>query len=169
MGCSFQPSNTHKSNRKRSYSAHHPGYPSRAGPNPEIRVATRVRKINSKKTANKNLIAINGTLEDNTTISATKEIILAAGTIQSSGLLELSGIGRENVLRAANIQKLVDLPGVGENFQDRLRIQSSYRRSPTTPREIFSNSTPHLRNSSWEPLMQISEPCTTMLAAATLF
>ncbi|KAB8237981.1 uncharacterized protein BDW43DRAFT_262750 [Aspergillus alliaceus] len=50
MGCSFQPSNTRNSNRKRSYSAHHPGYPSRAGPNLEIRVATRVRKINSQPT-----------------------------------------------------------------------------------------------------------------------
>ncbi|OGM51132.1 glucose-methanol-choline (gmc) oxidoreductase [Aspergillus bombycis] len=130
LGHGFQPSNVRYSDRKRSYSAHHPGYPSLAGPNLQIRVETRVRKIDLVNRGGGDLVATGVTLEDNTTVWATKEVILAAGTMQSPGLLELSGIGQKDVLRAANIQQLVDLPGVGENLQDHLRIENSYRLHP---------------------------------------
>ncbi|KAE8356946.1 hypothetical protein BDV28DRAFT_154254 [Aspergillus coremiiformis] len=130
LGFGFQPSNVRNSDRKRSFSAHHPGYLSLAGPNLEIRVETRVNRINFKRTEAGVLLATDVTLEDNTTISATKEVIIAAGTMQSPGLLELSGIGQKDVLRAANIKQLVELPGVGENLQDHLRIPTSYRLHP---------------------------------------
>ncbi|KAE8383044.1 hypothetical protein BDV26DRAFT_287830 [Aspergillus bertholletiae] len=130
LGFGFQPSNVRHSDRKRSYSAHNAGYPSLAGPNLQIRVETRVRKVNFQTSSGEGMVATGVTLEDNTTVSATKEVILAAGTMQSPGLLELSGIGQADVLRAANIQPLVDLPGVGENLQDHLRIENSYRLLP---------------------------------------
>lgn len=46
------------------------------------------------------------------------EIIIPASTIQSPRLLELSGIGKSDVLRSAGIPCLVDLPHVGENLQE---------------------------------------------------
>ena len=63
-------------------------------------------------------------------ISATKEVILSAGSLLSPKILELSGIGREGVLLKAGIKPRVDLPGVGENLQDHLRIQTTYELRP---------------------------------------
>jgi choline dehydrogenase-like flavoprotein len=51
-------------------------------------------------------------------VLAKKEVILSAGAIQSPQLLELSGIGSPDVLKAAGIECRVPLPGVGENLQD---------------------------------------------------
>lgn len=52
------------------------------------------------------------------TARATKEIILSAGVIGSPRLLQVSGIGRKSLLQSLDIPVLVDLPGVGSNYQD---------------------------------------------------
>lgn len=52
------------------------------------------------------------------TIKASKEVVLAAGVIQSPQLLELSGIGDPEVLKAAGIHVRVENKSVGANFQD---------------------------------------------------
>ncbi|KAF2749978.1 GMC oxidoreductase [Sporormia fimetaria CBS 119925] len=52
------------------------------------------------------------------TVKITKEVILAAGGAHTPQILQLSGLGPRAVLRAAGIAEKVDLPGVGENFQD---------------------------------------------------
>ncbi|KAL2074622.1 hypothetical protein VTL71DRAFT_8400 [Oculimacula yallundae] len=51
-------------------------------------------------------------------VQAKKEVILAAGAIHSPQILQLSGIGPRDVLKAANVSLVLDLPGVGSNFQD---------------------------------------------------
>lgn len=56
---------------------------------------------------------------DNTKIvRARKEIILSAGTIHSPQILQNSGIGPRSVLESASVSVKVELPGVGQNFQD---------------------------------------------------
>lgn len=57
------------------------------------------------------------------TIRATREVILSAGAIQSPQLLELSGIGAADRLRALGIPCLVDAPQVGENLQDHYQMR----------------------------------------------
>ncbi|KAJ4334156.1 hypothetical protein N0V87_007100 [Didymella glomerata] len=52
------------------------------------------------------------------TVSAKKEVILAAGSIQTPKLLQLSGIGPKAVLKAAGVKVKVELDAVGSNFQD---------------------------------------------------
>lgn len=59
-------------------------------------------------------------------VSAKKEVILCAGTIQSPQLLELSGIGSKAILEKHGIDVLVDNPGVGENLQDHVMSGLSY-------------------------------------------
>ncbi|KAK5558929.1 hypothetical protein LTR46_003118 [Exophiala xenobiotica] len=51
-------------------------------------------------------------------VNATREVILSAGVIQSPQLLELSGIGDPEVLKAAGVDCIVENKGVGANFQD---------------------------------------------------
>lgn len=48
------------------------------------------------------------------------EVIICAGSVQSPQLLELSGIGNTEVLKAAGIEVKVDNPAVGENLQDHM-------------------------------------------------
>jgi choline dehydrogenase len=58
---------------------------------------------------------------------ATREVILSAGSIGSPHLLELSGIGRREVLEAASVTIAHELPGVGENLQDHLEFYFQFR------------------------------------------
>ncbi|KAI9698257.1 MAG: hypothetical protein M1820_007527 [Bogoriella megaspora] len=57
---------------------------------------------------------------DNSTSSlrASKEVVMAAGSIHTPQILQLSGIGPKSVLEAASVDVLLDLPAVGANFQD---------------------------------------------------
>jgi choline dehydrogenase len=53
---------------------------------------------------------------------ANREVIIAASTINSPKLLQLSGIGAPEHLKAAGITPIHQLPGVGENLQDHLEV-----------------------------------------------
>jgi choline dehydrogenase len=55
-------------------------------------------------------------------VTAKREVILCAGTFNTPQLLKLSGIGPRTELDAHGIPVRVDLPGVGENLQDRYEI-----------------------------------------------
>lgn len=59
--------------------------------------------------------------------AARGEIVLSAGSVASPGILERSGIGRSEVLKANGIEVLANLPGVGENLQDHLQIRPVYK------------------------------------------
>jgi choline dehydrogenase-like flavoprotein len=124
LGVMYQPSNIDSAIWNRSYAAN--GYLPRASTNLQVMTGTRVSKINLKKLG-RFQVATGVTLQDGTVIRAREEVVLSAGSIQSPGMLELSGIGRQSVLTAAGVSQVVDLPGVGENLQDHIRIQSSYQ------------------------------------------
>ncbi len=49
---------------------------------------------------------------------AGRDVVLSAGAVQSPQILELSGVGRPDVLRQHGIAVHHELPGVGENEQD---------------------------------------------------
>ncbi|MBK3746143.1 choline dehydrogenase, partial [Paraburkholderia aspalathi] len=66
-------------------------------------------------------------------ISAAKEVILCAGTVNSPQLLLLSGIGPAEELKPLGIKVIRDLPGVGKNLQDHVDCVMSYEcRQPVT-------------------------------------
>jgi len=52
--------------------------------------------------------------------SARREVILAAGAIQTPALLQLSGIGDASVLGPIGIKTLTDIKTVGRNLQEQV-------------------------------------------------
>jgi choline dehydrogenase len=63
---------------------------------------------------------------------ARREVILAAGAIGSPQILQLSGIGPEQLLREHGIPVRHDLPGVGGNLHDHLQIRMVWKvKGPT--------------------------------------
>ncbi|WP_256078591.1 GMC family oxidoreductase [Massilia sp. YIM B04103] len=58
---------------------------------------------------------------------ARRETLLAAGSIGSPQILQLSGIGPAAVLQEAGVQPLADLPGVGGNLQDHLQLRMVFK------------------------------------------
>jgi choline dehydrogenase-like flavoprotein len=64
------------------------------------------------------IVAVDGKNATIFDVLSNQEVILAAGAIHTPGILQRSGIGPANVLKAANIPMKVELPGVGQNFQD---------------------------------------------------
>jgi choline dehydrogenase len=69
-----------------------------------------VRRANSKPIFNKRQVF------------ASREVIVAAGAFNSPQLLKLSGVGPKNELEQFGIEVVADLPGVGENLQDRYEV-----------------------------------------------
>ena len=58
---------------------------------------------------------------------ARHEIILSAGTIQSPRLLQVSGVGPAEHLRALGIPVISDLPGVGQNLHEHYLMMVNFR------------------------------------------
>ncbi|KAG5743589.1 hypothetical protein H9Q70_013701 [Fusarium xylarioides] len=124
VGVMFQPTNIDVTNYTRSYSAN--SYLLKAGPNLKVKTDAHVAKILFSSRNSKGLVATGVALQDGSTIKARREVILSAGSIQSPGLLEMSGIGQAKVLAKAGVKQLLDLQGVGENYQDHLRTSNTY-------------------------------------------
>ena len=59
--------------------------------------------------------------------SASREMILAAGSIGSPQILQLSGIGPAGLLQQHGVPVVHELPGVGENLQDHLQIRAVFK------------------------------------------
>lgn len=60
-------------------------------------------------------------------LRARRGVIVAAGAIRSPQLLELSGIGRPEVLRAIGVPLRRHLAGVGENYADHYALRMNWR------------------------------------------
>ncbi|WP_245003645.1 GMC family oxidoreductase [Bradyrhizobium liaoningense] len=57
---------------------------------------------------------------------ATSEVVLASGAIGSAQQLLLSGVGPADELKAAGVNVLHDLPGVGRDLQDHINIPITF-------------------------------------------
>ncbi|MGQ0842067.1 GMC family oxidoreductase [Actinokineospora sp.] len=65
-------------------------------------------------------------LDEEITIRAEREVIIAAGAYNSPQLLQLSGIGPAALLGMLGVPVVVDLPSVGQNLQDHVLIPLIY-------------------------------------------
>jgi choline dehydrogenase len=94
--------------------------PALARPNLTLLLNTNVVKLNFKSTRCVGVKLItDGAAKD---IAADREVLLAAGTINSPKLLMLSGVGEAEALRSLGIDVVENLPGVGENLQDHVLV-----------------------------------------------
>lgn len=55
------------------------------------------------------------------------EVILSAGAVGSPQILQLSGIGCPDLMKAHGIEVVQDAPAVGENLQDHLQIRAVFK------------------------------------------
>ncbi|KKY32360.1 putative glucose-methanol-choline oxidoreductase [Diaporthe ampelina] len=94
-------------------------------PNYYVYINTLVKKIifNDQKEA----VGVDvDTAGSQYTISARKEVILAAGAFGSPQLLQVSGVGPAELLNGLDIPVLSDLKGVGKNMQDHILFGISH-------------------------------------------
>ena len=72
-------------------------------------------------------------------LSASKEVILTAGTFNSPQLLMVSGVGPAATLQGLNIPVVADRPAVGQGMQDHIFYDIAYRVNGITTTELSNN------------------------------
>jgi choline dehydrogenase len=82
-------------------------------------------------------------------LRARREVIIAGGAFNTPQLLKLSGVGPAAELRKHGIPVVADLPGVGENLQDRYEISVVVDLKDDV--DLYSRCTP----------LQAGDPCMT--------
>jgi choline dehydrogenase len=89
-------------------------------PNLTLLLNTNVTKVifDDDRASGVEIAAANGARN----VRATREVILAAGTIHSAKLLMLSGVGDAAQLRRLGIKAIANLRGVGQNLQDHVLV-----------------------------------------------
>lgn len=116
------PESVDPKKKQRSFSANAYLEPALDRTNLTVLTSSIATRILLKKTGSENATAegVQITTSDGLSrvITARKEVILAAGAINSPRLLELSGIGDANRLQQLGIEVMVENPHVGENLQN---------------------------------------------------
>lgn len=100
-------------------------------------------------------------------LMATTEVILCGGALNSPHLLMLSGIGPAAHLSAFGIKTEIDLPGVGQNLQDHLRVE--YRCQIDAPLTLFGMTTAEAEAATARFLAQGDGPFATNFCEAGVF
>lgn len=73
-------------------------------------------------------------------VSAKQEVVLAAGSIGSAQLLQLSGVGPAALLQKHGIPLRLNKPGVGANLQDHLQIRTVFKVQNVPTLNTLANS-----------------------------
>jgi choline dehydrogenase-like flavoprotein len=86
-------------------------------------------------------------------VYAKREVILAAGSIFTPQLLQLSGIGPRDVLQAAGIKVKRDLSAVGANMQDHPNANVVFDLKNLAKVNVFSGQDPVYNKTAWDEYM----------------
>ncbi|KAI8986144.1 alcohol oxidase-like protein [Trametes punicea] len=109
---------------KRSDVPHHYIYPQSSNTNLHILTGHQVKRITFKDNVATGIEYVANrrfypdAKPEVLTATARRMVVLSAGTFGSPLVLERSGIGAASILQKLGVQQIVDLPGVGENYQD---------------------------------------------------
>ena len=99
--------------------------PARSRPNLVIRTSAHVLRLELQGSRCTGVTYRRDGREE--TVSASTEVIMAAGAIQTPQILELSGIGRPELLHSLGIPVKHALAGVGENYIDHFATRMNWR------------------------------------------
>ncbi|XP_050515277.1 glucose dehydrogenase [FAD, quinone] isoform X3 [Diabrotica virgifera virgifera] len=131
--------------------------PQRNNPNLHVMLNSTATRILFNK--NKKAYAVEFVYNNQTfTVKAKKEIILAAGTMNSPKILLQSGVGPKDALDAVGIQQIHNLPGVGQNLSNHVAFSMNY----------WVNSTVDHRIITWQTLQDYLNRRTGPLASSGL-
>ncbi|OAX37943.1 alcohol oxidase [Rhizopogon vinicolor AM-OR11-026] len=117
---------------RRSDAAHHYVYNQAHNPNLQLWAGKRVKRIIFE---GKHAVGVEFTSDPMScpdmnqslsTVRASKLVVISAGAFGSPTILERSGIGAESILERCDIEQVVNLPGVGENYQDHYSTSHPY-------------------------------------------
>ncbi|KAF9265658.1 aryl-alcohol oxidase-like protein [Marasmius fiardii PR-910] len=141
LGIGYVQANTGGGQRSSVATAYmHPALLNR--PNLDVLLRTQVTRLIANETGHdgrSDLRSVEFAQSSNGTrsvIRASKEVILAAGAINTPQILLLSGVGEKEDLMKLGLKQNVQSAGVGKNFQDH----------PLLPVQWFANSTTTLDN-----------------------
>lgn len=100
--------------------------PVRGRSNLRVITGARVERVvfEQRRAAGVQFVGVDGKRQ---TAQARAEVVLAAGSIGSSQLLQVSGIGPGAHLQSLGLPVVHDAPGVGGNLQDHLQLRLIYR------------------------------------------
>ncbi|KAK1564130.1 GMC oxidoreductase [Colletotrichum navitas] len=132
VGSSITPDTVDPETKQRSYAGSAYVQSAKSRPNLTVVTGALVEKI-IFKTDSGDIVAeaVQYTKGSETkTVTARKEIVLSAGTLNSSRLLELSGVGNAELLCGLGIDVVLDNPHVGENLQNHVMVGASFEALP---------------------------------------
>ncbi|KAF5312003.1 hypothetical protein D9619_002492 [Psilocybe cf. subviscida] len=120
---------------KRSSSATAYIKPASARPNIDILLQSQVTRLIQTETTNKipsfkKVELATGPSAKRFTVTAAKEVILSAGSLNTPQILMLSGIGSKADLKKLGIKAVVNLPDVGQNLQDHPILSNYFTVNP---------------------------------------
>ncbi|RMD44066.1 hypothetical protein DV735_g1045, partial [Chaetothyriales sp. CBS 134920] len=144
-GAYVATSGINPANWTRSYSKS--GYldPLEPRDNYDVLVNAHVTRILFNDTTATNLTAnaVEYTTNNGTTVltvKVNKEVILAGGSVGSPTVLLYSGIGPKDVLTAAGVEVISELPGVGQHLQDHISVSTQWTTDQVTAGSIYSSN-----------------------------
>jgi len=113
-------------------------HPAMSRPNLTVETHCQAEAILFDETGRANGVAVrqNGVARQ---FFASKEVIVAAGAVDSPKLLQLSGIGDKTLLQGLGIPLRQHLPAVGQNLQDHLCVSFYYRANCKTLNDELGN------------------------------
>ncbi|KAL5532513.1 hypothetical protein ACEPAF_4287 [Sanghuangporus sanghuang] len=133
IGTWMSPCTIDRKTQSRSYAAEAFYRPNAHRRNLRVLCGALVLRVHVKEGDEKSVraTAVEFEYEGNThSVLVEKEVILCAGALKSPQVLELSGIGRKDVLEPLGIRTMINLPGVGINMQEHMLIGVIYELDP---------------------------------------
>lgn len=81
-----------------------------------------------------------------TTVKVKREVVLAGGTVGSPTVLLHSGIGPKDILSAAGVPLVFDLPGVGQHLQDHVSVSLQWDTDQPTAGSMYEDEDPSIND-----------------------
>lgn len=146
-GISWYPNTMNPKTGERSQARNSYYDPIVSRPNLKLLIRTEATELvfaSGKKLVASGVKITNKVTGQSSTVYAKKEVVLAAGSINTPKLLQLSGIGPKSVLEAAGIPVKLAHEGVGANFQDHPYTSVVFNTSGASfpnPQSLATNAT----------------------------